>query len=113
MKSDPSKTNFNEFLRVRRLLEKMYETMLDHTEISRTQHEFLKSSSLLDSHNNPLKTMADNHKLLDSDDLIKLLKISKSTYYRLKNDQVIKPIRIRGRDYYSMDDINRLLRRKE
>ncbi len=57
--------------------------------------------------------MADNHKLLDSDDLIKLLKISKSTYYRLKNDQVIKPIRIRGRDYYSMDDINRLLRRRE
>ncbi|SDL10593.1 Uncharacterised protein [Sphingobacterium mizutaii] len=111
MNENPSRPRFNELLRVRRLLEKMYETLVDHTEISRTNSEFFKSAQLFNEQTKHTKPIPDNT-LIDADDLIKLLKISKSTYYRMKNDHIIKPIKIGGRDYFTLEEINRLLGRK-
>ncbi|MFD1166470.1 helix-turn-helix domain-containing protein [Sphingobacterium daejeonense] len=46
-------------------------------------------------------------------DIIKMLRISKSTYFRLRNSGELKPTKVGGRDYYRQEYIDRILSLKK
>ena len=48
--------------------------------------------------------------LLDANDVMKILKISQSTYYRLVKTGVLKPIVIGRRHYYSKQQVEGMLK---
>ena len=63
---------------------------------------------MMSNHKNNIDLSQD---LLDSVDIQSVLKVSKSTLYRLKRDKSINPTRIGKRNYYSISEIKKAMPR--
>lgn len=106
MSSESSSSNRNLWSRIKKFLDRLIIVNQDQTESLRKIVVILSK----DQNVGDELVVKPNTGLLDSDELMKLLRISRSSYYRLRKDGQIRPIRIGGRDYYDQEEIDRLLR---
>lgn len=102
--------DFQEVRRIRKLLEKIYLLNEQHFPLL---SEYLEQISSSMENGNPAETDDPTKQtLLDALDLMQLMKISRSTYYRLKNAKMIRPIKVGSKDYFTPAEIKRILNRK-
>ncbi|MGX1753745.1 helix-turn-helix transcriptional regulator [Sphingobacterium sp. NPDC055346] len=104
MSTDSQNPNNKTILRIRKTLEKFYNnSRFQSGEITLITRYLAKITKIHNS-TSPLELPAP--KLYNMDDIIKMLGISKSTYFRLRNSGELKPTKVGGRDYCRQEDID-------
>lgn len=57
------------------------------------------------------KHVIDGREMIDNADLCKILKISKRSIYRYRKSGELKPRKLRGKLYYDIEDVKKLIKK--
>lgn len=111
MSIDSQNPNNKTILRIRKTLERLYDNSNVQTSEITQISRYLSKITKINNSTSPPKLPAP--RLYNMDDIIKMLGISKSTYFQLRNSGELKPTKVGGRDYYRQEDIDRILSLKK